>query len=135
MTNKEAIAVFNGFKFLPREQKAVDLAIKALENKPRWIPVITKELSEEKIRFIEESDGMVDFDFGCGEWSSKMWKYESELPKDDQEVLITTKEGWIDIDKFHRDERNLCWFENHDNQDDVLAWMPLPQPYTKEDDT
>lgn len=39
MTNKEAIAVFKGFKFLPREQNAVDLAIKALEERPQgeWI--------------------------------------------------------------------------------------------------
>lgn len=35
MTNKEAIEVFKGFKFLPKEQKAVDLAIKALEQEPK----------------------------------------------------------------------------------------------------
>lgn len=41
MTNKEAIAVFKGFKFLPREQKAVDLAIKALEERPQgeWVKI------------------------------------------------------------------------------------------------
>ena len=35
MTREEAIAVFKGFKFLPREMKAVDMAIKALEQEPR----------------------------------------------------------------------------------------------------
>lgn len=34
MTNKEAIKVFRGFKFLPREQRAVDMAIRALEQEP-----------------------------------------------------------------------------------------------------
>ena len=31
MTKEEAIAIFKGFKFLPREMKAVEMAIKALE--------------------------------------------------------------------------------------------------------
>ena len=39
MTREEAIAIFKGFKFLPREMKAVDMAIKALEQEPKWIPV------------------------------------------------------------------------------------------------
>lgn len=34
MTREEAIAIFNGFKFLPREMEAVDMAIKALEQEP-----------------------------------------------------------------------------------------------------
>ena len=37
MTRKEAINVFKGFKFLPREQKAVDMAIEALKQEPRPI--------------------------------------------------------------------------------------------------
>lgn len=34
MTREEAIAIFRGFKFLPREMEAVDMAIKALEQEP-----------------------------------------------------------------------------------------------------
>lgn len=34
MTREEAIAIFKGFKFLPREMEAVDMAIKALEQEP-----------------------------------------------------------------------------------------------------
>ena len=34
MTREEAIKIFKGFKFLPREMKAVDMAIKALEQEP-----------------------------------------------------------------------------------------------------
>ena len=34
MTREEAIAIFKGFKFLPREMKAIDMAIKALEQEP-----------------------------------------------------------------------------------------------------
>lgn len=34
MTKEDAIAIFKGFKFLPREMEAVDIAIKALEKAP-----------------------------------------------------------------------------------------------------
>ena len=44
MTGEEAIAIFKGFKFLPREMKAVEMAIQALEQEPRKDEVIlTKE--------------------------------------------------------------------------------------------
>ena len=34
MTREEAIAIFKGFKFLPREMKAVEMAIQALKQEP-----------------------------------------------------------------------------------------------------
>lgn len=60
MTEQEAIDVFKGFKFLPREQRGVDIAIKALEKQ------IPRELTH--IRKVKKYDG---YDMGncpvCGE--------------------------------------------------------------------
>ena len=51
MTRKEAINVFKGFKFLPREQKAVDMAIEALELVTSYegtINKLTEALNQQK---------------------------------------------------------------------------------------
>ena len=49
------------------------------------------------------------------------------LPKENTEVLITLKWG-IDIGEY----RNGNWYSeliNHYDDDNVLAWKPLPKPY------
>ena len=69
----------------------------------KWITVITRPLTE-------EDDG--------------------ELPQDGQEVLITTKYGYVEKTTFYTDMG--CYFEQFEDEDDVLAWMPLPKPYKKE---
>ena len=57
MTNKEAIAVFKGFKFLPREQKAVDLAIKAIAFKEEIIRMVNMGVYPEAIvEWVRESE-------------------------------------------------------------------------------
>lgn len=51
MTREEAINVFKGFKFLPREQKAVDMAIEALELVTSYegtINKLTEALNQQK---------------------------------------------------------------------------------------
>ena len=58
--------------------------------------------------------------------------FECPLPDDDQEVLVTTRWGDVCVDIWHRDV-DCCYFENNcDDDDDVIAWMPLPEPYKKE---
>ena len=77
----------------------------------RWIPVKFRELmEEEKERFRDECDKAFD----C------------PLPDDGQEVLVSTKWG-VDKDTFCIDGYGV-YFENYD-ADDLLAWMPLPEPY------
>lgn len=39
MTEQEAINIFNGFKFLPREQKAVEMSIEALKKQVPQKPI------------------------------------------------------------------------------------------------
>lgn len=57
--------------------------------------------------------------------------FECPLPDDDQEVLVTTRWGDVCIDTWHRDV-DCCYFEDYSDDDDVIAWMPKPEPYKKE---
>jgi hypothetical protein len=44
--------------------------------------------------------------------------------------LITDKWGNVETDTFYRDDG--CYFEDNCGEDDVVAWMPLPEPYKAE---
>ena len=52
------------------------------------------------------------------------YTYEPPLPEDGQEVLVTTKDGYVMMDIF-----SDGGFENNSDYGDLLAWMPLPEPY------
>lgn len=58
--------------------------------------------------------------------------FDCQLPDDDQEVLVTTRWGNVCIDTWHRDVDG-CYFEYNSDDDDVIAWMPLPEGYKKEE--
>ena len=105
MTREEAIAIFKGFKFLPREMKAVDMAINALKHEQRWIPV-TERLPEKP--------------YGC------LVTVEDEEPMTGQwfETILPYFVGW-DGKQWNDAEGEQCPFE-------VIAWMPLPEPYKAE---
>ena len=90
-----------------------------LDNAPTtigWIPIKTRELTA------EEKTEYPDITF--------MW--DCPLPDDAQDVLISTSWGDVKICTFCVDEYG-SYFDEMD-EDDVLAWMPLPEPYTKEND-
>ena len=105
---------------------ALDLAVKALEAQG-WIPVKTRELSAEEVKEVNEKYD-VDLD------GDDAWCICSPLPETPQEVLITTKYGDIVLTDFYVDVDG-CWFDGYEDRGDVLAWMPLPKPYTKEETT
>ena len=58
--------------------------------------------------------------------------YEGPLPEDGEEVFITTKWGDTTLDTWRTDV-DWCGFEDHDDPDDVIAWMPKPKGYVPED--
>lgn len=138
MTNKEAIEILNQRKCC-REcvvttcdcdacKLAFDLAIKALEDY-RWRPVKTEKISKEEAQKMADQEGMNPEDF------EDYWRYVCEMPEDNQECLITTSVwGYVCIDTFYIDEDGAMYFEEHEDEDEVLAWMPLPDAYKKEDD-
>lgn len=131
MTREEAIErlktdiyKYADFKENPNEDEfwmAFDIAIKALENEPKWIPIKTRPLTrEEKEEYA---------DLGYSE-DSISFMYDCPLPEDGEEVLITTRYDEVHTDTFYCDEG--CYFETYCDEDDVKAWMPLPSPYKAE---
>lgn len=93
-----------------------------------WIPIKTKKLSPEEIReFCEETH-----EFSPEEMDGA-WSYDCKLPDDEQDVLVTTKYG-VSLTTFYNDNYG-AYFENYEDEDedDVLAWMLLPEPYKKEE--
>lgn len=143
MTNKEAIETLkplteysvdkNGIGTFPMvstplQAEALDLAIKALEAQG-WNPIKTEKISEAEKKEMAERYDMSPEAF------DDFWRYACKMPEDNQECLITTSVwGYVVIDTFHIDEDGAMYFEDHEDEDEVLAWMPLPKPYTKEDD-
>lgn len=124
MTREEAInqlldAIAGYKEFLTDE--ALNMAIKALEKEPKWNPIKTRPLTD------KEKEEYADL--GYSE-DSISFMYDCHLPEDGEEVLITTQYNGVRTDTFYRDDG--CYFETYCDEDDVKAWMPLPEPYKAE---
>ena len=54
-------------------------------------------------------------------------------PKEESEVLVTT--SWNDVCKaWYSNGKWRAEFTNEYDDNEILAWMPLPKPYRKDDD-
>ena len=117
MTNEEAKAVLEGYRDNPlvNDKEAFNVAIKALESQ-KWIPIKTRPMTEEEIQEHECDYGFI---------------YNCSLPDDGQDTLIQTPFG-IRFATFYNDTQYGCYWEGYEDDGDVLAWMPLPQPYKAE---
>lgn len=83
-----------------------------------WIPIKMRPMTdEEKAEYLECGDGFI---------------YDCRLPDDGDEVLITTVYGSVVQTTFYNDYDYGCYFEMYEDEDEVLAWMPLPKPYKKD---
>lgn len=74
-------------------KEALDFAIKAIEQDPRWIPV------------------------------------SERLPEKEELYLVSVKND------HERRYSKTCWFHSKNNwfaRQDIIAWMPLPEPYKTE---
>ena len=118
MTRKEALQILDTIPTIGDQVDALEMAIKALEM-GNWIPIKTRPLTgEEKVLFSDR------------EYSEdSLFIFDCPLPDDDQEVLVCSKWGTVTIDTFRRDENDGCYFEEYCDDGDVIAWMPLPEPY------
>lgn len=86
--------------------------------KCEWIPVKWHEIKDAE----REEEGYPK------EWVVII---DSEMPSDEQEILVTTQWGTVSLDVCCEDgefslESGWDWIE------DIIAWMPLPEPYRKE---
>lgn len=92
--------------------------IRGLPSADRWIPIKYHEITDEE----REENGY-----------PKDWVYylDCEMPEDGQEILVTTKNGYVEKDVCYLDDgygldSGWDWREN------VLAWMPLPDAYRED---
>lgn len=91
--------------------EALDMSINALEQESKWTPIVTRPLTDEDRKEYGVEIGFV---------------YDCLLPEDSQDVLVTTPYG-VRQTTFYTDYG--CYFENYEDEGDVIAWMPLPEPY------
>ena len=96
------------------------LAEKALDS--QWIPITSRPGTDEEYEAFSQYGDCPREDFRV---------FDCPLPDDGQEVLVTTRWGDVCIDTWYRDV-DCCYFENNSDDDDVIAWMPKPEPYKKE---
>jgi hypothetical protein len=87
--------------------------VEFLSGLSNWIPIKTRPMTEEEKEEIGHEYAFM---------------YDCSLPDDGQDVLITDCYGNVEIDTFCRDYEGF-YFETNCDDDEVIAWMPLPQPY------
>ena len=99
------------------------MAIKAAsgsEKPNKWIPVKWHEITDEE----REREGYPK-DWAC--------YLDCIMPYDGQRILITTKGGFVELDECYSDDGcTLSLDSGYDWIDDVVAWLPLPEPYKHE---
>ena len=100
--------------------KSVCSAINEIPAVNPWIPIKTRPMTPDEL----ETYGKVCCD-------DKI--YDCELPNDGQEILVTTEWG-VDKTTFYNDTYEGCYFENYEDDGDVIAWMPLPEEYKEVDE-
>lgn len=93
---------------------AVNMAIDAL-NQTAWIPIKYHEITESE----RKENGY-----------PKDWVYflDCEMPQDGQEILVQAKNGEIRWDVCYEDD-GFSLDSGWDWKDDIIAWMPLPEPH------
>lgn len=86
-----------------------------------WIPIKYRPMTEEEKKYYEEyTDCDITEMFDCS------------MPEDGQEILVSTKYGTVSADICCNDDVYGCGLENYGDWEDVLAWMPMPEPYKAE---
>jgi len=91
------------------------------KQEPKWTPVKWHEITDEERR---ENDYPK-------EWACYL---DSIMPYDGQRILITTKSGYVELDECYSDDGQILSLDSgYDWVDDVVAWMPLPQPYESQE--
>jgi len=88
----------------------------------QWIPITSRPGTDEEYEAFSQYGDCPREDFRV---------FDCPLPDDGQEVLVTTRWGDVCTDTWYRDV-DCCYFENNSDDDDVIAWMPKPEPYKKE---
>ena len=117
LTNMKGYTHITLYEWLDVEKEAIDMAIEALsaEAVQEWIPIKYHGITESE----REENGY-----------PKDWVYflDCEMPQDGQEILVQAKNGEIRWDVCYEDD-GFSLDSGWDWTDDIIAWMPLPEPY------
>lgn len=102
------------------DTKAEELDLSA-QPEQQWIPIKWHDCTDEdREKYGFSSDIVAVFD--C------------EMPDDNQSILVTTSHGYVNQDVCYIDD-SYSLDSGWDWIDEIKAWMPLPEPYKKGDET
>ena len=87
---------------------------------PKWIPIKYRPMDEEEKQYWSEYMGADD----------EMEMFDCPMPEDGQEILVTFKSGYVNMDICEIDG-GLYGLEGNGDWDGIIAWMPLPEPYSE----
>ena len=88
----------------------------------RWISITYRHMTEEEKKSYAERTGYDIEDLDT--------MLDCPLPEDGEIVLITDRLGNVCTDVFYED-CDRSYFECNEDMKDVIAWMPLPTPYSE----
>lgn len=88
-------------------------------------------MAELKMDFAKMAEGFTNTAKEKGMFVGWWIPVSERLPKEYDLVLVTEKYGFVDTARFvHNDLTEMDeWIAADDETFDVIAWMPLPQPY------
>ena len=87
---------------------------------PKWIPVKMRPMDSQEREYWEDQ-------FGEKLEDEDAVMFDCPMPEDRQEILVSYRK-WISMDKCEID--GGCYgLEGNGDWEDVIAWMPLPEPY------
>ena len=86
----------------------------------RWIPVKFRPMDSEEREYWEDQ-------FGEELEDEDAVMFDCPMPEDGQESLVSYRK-WISVDRCELD-CGCYGLEGNGDWEDVIAWMPLPEPY------
>ena len=99
-------------------------AVPSAQPEPQWIPVKMRPMDSEEREYWEDQ-------FGEKLEDEDAVMFDCPMPEDGQEILVSYRK-WISMDKCEID--GGCYgLEGNGDWEDVIAWMPLPEPYKEKD--
>lgn len=107
-----------------REQNAYDRGLLDGRKSAPWNVITKRPMTAEERTEWEEHIGAMLFD-------EEAFLYVN-LPEYDKECLVCSLWGRIFIDTLRDDEECGCFWEDDDDMESIIAWMPLPEPYKAE---
>lgn len=103
----------------PDREEETEEETDEMSNEGTWIPVKWHEITDEERKH---------------ECYPREWLYliDCKMPYDGQQILTTTKGGFVELDECYYDGVAYSLDSGRDWVDDVIAWQPLPEPYKPE---